>query len=152
MTTITSANLAPEVLLVDDNPGDSDLTSEILQQSRHRFHVNVVNDGQKALEFLHRKRNFSTAPRPQLIVLDLRMPRVDGMSVLREVKKDRALSKIPVVILTASKAAADVIHCYELGANCYLAKPGNLPDFVHLVKSMADLWLGFASLPPKECQ
>jgi two-component system, chemotaxis family, response regulator Rcp1 len=147
---ITSANTAPEVLLVDDNPGDTDLTSEILRQSKHRFHVNVVNDGQKALEFLRQKRNFTTAPRPQLILLDLRMPRVDGMNVLREVKKDPALSNIPVVIFTASQAAADVIHCYELGANCYLPKPGNLPDFVHVVKSMADFWFGFASLPQKE--
>jgi len=148
----TAANPVPEVLLVDDNPGDADLTSEILRQSKHHFHVNVVNDGQKALEFLRHKSNFTTAPRPQLILLDLRMPRVDGMNVLREVKKDRALSNIPVVVFTASQAAADVTHCYELGANCYLPKPGNLPDFVHLVKSMADLWLGFASLPPKEAQ
>jgi two-component system, chemotaxis family, response regulator Rcp1 len=149
---VTSANPVPEVLLVDDNPGDTDLTGEILRQSKHHFHVNVVNDGQKALEFLRRKRDFTTAPRPQLILLDLRMPLVDGMSVLREVKKDRVLSNIPVVIFTASQAAADITHCYELGANCYLPKPGNLPDFVHLVQSMADLWLGFASLPPKECQ
>lgn len=149
---ITAANVVPEVLLVDDNPGDTDLTSEVLHQSKHRFHVNVVNDGQKALEFLRHKRDFATAPRPQLIVLDLRMPRVDGMSVLREIKKDRALCNIPIVIFTASQAAADVTHCYELGANCYLPKPGNLPDFVHSVQSLADLWLGFASLPPKECQ
>jgi two-component system, chemotaxis family, response regulator Rcp1 len=149
---ITAANVVPEVLLVDDNPGDTDLTSEILHQSKHRFHVTIVNDGQKALEFLRQKRNFATAPRPQLIVLDLRMPRVDGMSVLREIKKDRALSKIPIVIFTASQAAADVTHCYELGANCYLPKPGNLPDFVHSVQSMADLWLNFATLPPKECE
>ncbi len=149
---VTSANSAPEVLLVDDNPGDTDLTSEILRQSKHHFHVNVVNDGQKALEFLRQKRNFPGAPRPQLIVLDLRMPRVDGISVLREVKKDRALANIPVVIFTASQAAADVTHCYELGANCYLAKPENLSDFVHSVQALADLWLGFASLPAKECQ
>lgn len=151
MTMIASASLVPEVLLVDDNPGDTDLTCEILHQSKHRFHVNVVSDGQKALEFLHHKRSFATAPRPQLIVLDLRMPRVDGMSVLREVKKDRALSNIPVVVFTASQAAADITHCYELGANCYLSKPGNLSDFVHLVQSMADLWLGFASVAAKEC-
>lgn len=149
---IASANQAPEILLVDDNAGDTDLTSEILRQSKHRFHVSVVDDGQKALEFLRQKRNFTMAPRPQLIVLDLRMPRVDGMSVLREVKKDRALANIPIVIFTASQAPADVSHCYELGANCYLSKPGNLPDFVHLVQSMAELWLGFASLPPKEYQ
>jgi two-component system response regulator len=145
-----SANPVPEVLLVEDNPGDSDLTSEILRQSKHHFHVNVVNDGKKALEFLRQKRNFCTAPRPQLIVLDLRMPRVDGMSVLRDVKKDRALASIPVVIFTNSQAAADVTHCYELGANCYLTKPGNLSDFVQSVQSMADLWLGFASLPQEE--
>lgn len=147
---ISSANPVREVLLVDDNPGDTDLTSEVLRQSKHRFHVNVVNDGQKALEFLRQKRNFAIAPRPQLIVLDLRMPRVDGMSVLRDVKRDRALSTIPVVIFTNSQSAADVTHCYELGANCYLPKPGNLSDFVHLVQSLADFWLGLASLPQKE--
>lgn len=148
----TSANHVPEVLLVDDNPGDTDLTSEILRQSKHHFHVNVVSDGQKALEFLRQKRHFAAAPRPQLIVLDLRMPRVDGMSVLRDVKRDRTLSSIPVVVFTNSQAAADVMHCYELGANCYLPKPGNLPEFVHLVQTMADFWLGLASLPQKESQ
>ena len=146
----TAPNPVPEVLLVDDNPGDTDLTSEILRHSKHHFHVDVVNDGQKALESLRRKCDFATAPRPQLILLDLSMPRVDGMSVLREVKSDRALSNIPVVIFTASQAAADVTHCYELGANCYVPKPGNLPDFVHSVEFVADFWLGFASLPQKE--
>jgi two-component system, chemotaxis family, response regulator Rcp1 len=146
---IPSANPPPEVLLVDDNPGDTDLTTEVLRQSKHHFHINVVNDGQKALEFLRQKRNFATAPRPQLILLDLRMPRVDGMSVLREVKQDRGLSNIPVVIFTASQAAADVAHCYELGANCYLPKPGNLSDFVHMVQSLADFWFGLASLPQR---
>lgn len=148
---IASANQTREILLIDDNPGDTDLTSEILRQSKYRFHVNVADDGQKALEFLRQKRNFTMAPRPQLIVLDLRMPRVDGMSVLREVKKDRTLANIPIVIFTASQAASDVTHCYELGANCYLSKPGNLSDFVHLVQAMANFWLGFASLPQKEC-
>ena len=115
----TSASPLSEVLLVDDNPGDTDLTTEILRQSKHRFRVNVLNDGQKALEFLRRKRNFASAPRPQLIVLDLRMPRVDGMTVLREIKSDRALSSIPVVIFSNSQTAVDIAHCYEL-ATCPL--------------------------------
>jgi chemotaxis family two-component system response regulator Rcp1 len=141
---------APEILLVDDNPADIDLMSEVLANSKRHFHVNVANDGAKAISFLRRQGEYATAPSPDLVVLDLNLPRKDGREVLSEVKADPTLAKIPVVIFTTSQANSDVTRSYELGANCYLRKPGNLPDFVAVVQSMADFWLGFASLPQKE--
>lgn len=141
---------APEVLLVDDNSADIDLTSEVLAQSKQRFHVNVVSDGTEAISFLRRQGKYAEAPAPDLVVLDLNLPRKNGREVLSDIKADPALAKIPVVIFTTSQANSDVTRSYELGANCYLRKPGNLPDFVAVVQSMADFWLGFASLPQRE--
>lgn len=140
----------PEILMVDDNPADIDLTSEILAQSKGHFHVNAVNDGSEAISFLRHRGKYAKAPVPDLVVLDLNLPRKDGRDVLAEVKSDPNLAKIPVVIFTTSQASTDVMRSYELGANCYLRKPGNLPDFVAVVQSMASFWLGFASLPQKE--
>ena len=139
-----------EILIVDDNPADIDLTTEVLAQSRHHFHVNAVSDGAEAISFLRRQGKYGRAPVPELVVLDLNLPHKDGRQVLREVKRDPALSKIPVVIFTTSPVGADVARSYELGANCYLKKPGNLYDFVAAVQSMAELWLGFSSLPQRE--
>jgi two-component system, chemotaxis family, response regulator Rcp1 len=141
---------APEVLLVDDNPADIDLTSEVLARSKLHFQVNAVNDGAQAISFLRREGEYAHAPVPDLVVLDLNLPRKDGRQVLSEIKSDPALARIPVVIFTTSQANSDISRCYELGANCYLRKPGNLPDFIAVVQSMADFWLGFASLPQKE--
>ncbi|MGB9074983.1 MAG: response regulator [Terriglobales bacterium] len=140
----------PEVLLVDDNPADIDLMSEVLAKSKRDLHVNVVSDGTEAIAFINRQGKYAEAPSPDLIVLDLNLPRKDGREVLAELKTDLALAKIPVVIFTTSQSNSDITRCYELGANCYLRKPGNLPDFVAVVQSMADFWLGFASLPQKE--
>lgn len=111
------------------------------------FHANTVNDGAEALAFLRRQGKYAGAPRPDLIVMDLNLPGLDGRDVLQELKCDRDLSKIPVVIFTTSEANSDITRCYELGANCYLKKPGNLWDFVAVVRSMIDFWLGHASLP-----
>lgn len=141
---------APEVLLVDDNPADIDLTSEVLAKSKRHFHVNVVSDGTEAISFLRRQGKYAEAPAPDLVVLDLNLPCKDGREVLSDLKTDPALAKIPVVIFTTSPANSDITRSYELGANCYLRKPCNLPDFVAVVQSMADFWLGFVSLPPKE--
>jgi chemotaxis family two-component system response regulator Rcp1 len=141
---------APEILLVDDNPADIDLMSEVLANSKRHLHVNVAHDGAKAISFLRRQGEYAKAPAPDLVVLDLNLPRKDGREVLSEVKADPTLAKIPVVIFTTSQANSDVTRSYELGANCYLRKPGNLPDFVAVVRSMADFWLGFVSLPHKE--
>jgi CheY-like chemotaxis protein len=140
----------PEILMVDDNPADIDLTSEVLAQSKPHFHVNAVNDGVEAISFLRREGKYATAPVPDLVVLDLNMPRMDGCEVLSNIKTDPALAKIPVVIFTTSQANNDISRSYKLGANCYLRKPGNLPEFVATVQSVAELWLIFDSQPQKE--
>jgi len=135
---------------VDDNPADIDLTREILSKCRLHFRVNTVSDGEQALSFLHRQGNYGEAPAPDLLVLDLNLPRKDGREVLKEIKSDPKLAKIPIIVFTSSQASSDVMRSYELGANCYLRKPGNLADFRAVVHSMAEFWLGFASLPHKE--
>jgi two-component system, chemotaxis family, response regulator Rcp1 len=142
----------PEVLLVDDNPADIDLTSEALARSKQQLHVNVVNDGTDAMSFLRREGKYQEAPVPDLIVLDLNLPRRTGQEVLAALKTDPALAETPVVIFTTSEAKSDIIGSYELGANCYFRKPGNLTEFVAVVQSMADFWLGFAKLPRREKQ
>ncbi|HZQ70791.1 MAG TPA: response regulator [Terriglobales bacterium] len=142
----------PEILMVDDNPADIDLTSEVLAQSEAHFHVNAVNDGAEALSYLRRQGKYAKAPLPDLVVLDLNLPREDGCEVLSNMKADPSLAKIPVVIFTTSQANSDITRSYKLGANCYLKKPGNLPEFVAVVQSMAQFWLGFASLPQREKQ
>ena len=140
----------PEILMVDDNPADIDLASEVLAQGKQLFHVNAVNDGAEAISFLRRRGKYAQAPVPDLVVLDLNLPHKDGCEVLSDIKADPALARIPVVIFTSSQANSDISRSYKLGANCYLQEPGNLPEFVAMVQSMADFWLGFASLPQKE--
>jgi chemotaxis family two-component system response regulator Rcp1 len=140
----------PEILLVDDNPADTDLTSEVLAQSKQHFHVSSVSDGAEAISFLRHQGKYTSAPCPDLVVLDLNLPIRDGRQVLSDIKADPALQKIPVVIFTTSHANSDVSRSYELGANCYLRKPGNLAEFVAVVQSMAQFWLGFARLPQRE--
>ena len=110
----------PEILLVDDNPADIDLTSEVLAQSQQHFHVNSVNDGAEAISFLRHQGKYATAPCPDLVVLDLNLPRKDGRQVLSDIKADPIFAKIPVVIFTTSQANSDISRSYELGANCYL--------------------------------
>jgi CheY-like chemotaxis protein len=139
----------PEILLVDDNPADIDLTSEALARGKRDLHVSSVNDGTEAIAFLRHEGKYREAPSPDLVVLDLNLPRRTGREVLSDVKGDPALSTIPVVIFSTSQAKADITGSYELGANCYLGKPGTLPDFMAAVQSMADFWLGYASLPQK---
>jgi two-component system, chemotaxis family, response regulator Rcp1 len=140
----------PEILMVDDNPADIDLTSEVLAQSKQHFHVHAVSDGVEAISFLRHEGKYAQAPAPDLVVLDLNLPRKDGCEVLSIIKADPALAKIPVVIFTTSQSSADITRSYKLGANCYLKKPGNLPEFIAAVQSMAEFWLGFASVPQKE--
>jgi CheY-like chemotaxis protein len=139
-----------EILLVDDNPGDVDLTSDALSRTRQSYHVNSVPDGAEAIFYLRRQGKYSDAPTPDLIVLDLNLPRRDGRSVLEELKNDPLLSRIPVVVFTTSQSSSDITRCYDLGANCYVHKPGNLLEFVALVQSMADFWLNSATLPMQE--
>jgi two-component system response regulator len=135
------------VLLVDDNPADIDLMREILGSSKHHYHVHAVRDGEEAISFLHRRGKYGDAPAPDLVILDLNLPRKDGRMVLKELKSDSLFCKIPIVVFTTSQASADIASSYELGANCYLRKPGNLNEYRAVVQSMADFWLGFATLP-----
>lgn len=122
----------------------------MLSNCKQHYHVNSVCDGVEALCFLRRQGSYAEAPVPDLLVLDLNLPRKDGRAVLKELKSDPKLSKIPVVVFTTSQAVSDVSQSYQLGANSYLRKPGNLAEFTAVVRSMAEFWLGFASLPQRE--
>ena len=140
-------NSAPRILLVDDNPADANLTCEVLATSEHPARVSTVHDGEQALMFLRRVGQFAEAVRPDLIILDLNLPRKDGRTVLAEVKADPELNELPVVVFTTSHSPLDIARCYELGANSYVCKPGNLGQFFSAVRSIENFWLGFASLP-----
>ncbi len=139
-----------EILLVDDNPADSDLTREVLAASSHPNHVTTLLDGEAAIALLRRTGPYGTARRPDLIILDLNLPRIDGRAVLAEIKTDPELNQIPVVIFSTSHSAQEVARCYELGANCYLRKPVSLSEFFSAVQSLDEFWIGFASLPKQE--
>src|SRR5215813_8506386 len=119
--TIQPLKSQPEVLLVDDNPADIDLMREILGSCKHHYHVSSVTDGEEAILFLHRRGKYSEAPCPDLVILDLNLPRKDGRTVLKELKSDSLFYKIPVVVFTTSQASSDITSCYALGANCYWA-------------------------------
>ena len=143
------ASLKPvEILLVEDNPGDVRLTREALKEAKVRNNLTVVDDGVKALALLRREGEFEGAPRPDLILLDLNLPRMSGREVLAEVKSDPELKTIPIVILTSSQAEKDIVSAYELSVNCYVTKPVDLEQFVTVVKSIEDFWFSIVRLPP----
>jgi chemotaxis family two-component system response regulator Rcp1 len=137
-----------EVLLVEDNPGDVRLTKEALKEAKVRNNLHVVEDGVAALRFLRREGEYNSAPRPDLILLDLNLPKKDGREVLEEIKADNALKTIPVVVLTTSHAEEDIVRSYNLHANCYVTKPVDLDQFIRIVKSIEDFWLTIVRLPP----
>ncbi len=137
------------ILLVEDNPGDADLAREALENSKVNNALYVVDDGEKAMSFLHREGEYAEAPLPDLILLDLNLPKKDGRQVLAEIKADDNLKRIPVVILTTSQAEEDVLKSYNLHANCYISKPIDLNQFLHVVRSIEDFWLSIVILPPK---
>lgn len=136
-----------EILLVEDNPGDVRLTIEALKEAKVINHLTVVKDGMEALAFLRRQGSYTAAPRPHLIVLDLNLPRKDGREVLADIKADDSLKRIPVVVLTTSQDEQDVLKSYNLHANCYITKPVDLDQFVRVVRSIEDFWLGIVVLP-----
>ncbi|NDQ55532.1 MAG: response regulator [Acidipila sp.] len=136
-----------EVLLVEDSPGDVRLTQEAFREANIAIHLHVAADGVEAMSFLRRQDEHANAPRPDLILLDLNLPRMDGREVLTHIKEDENLKTIPTVILTTSEAEADIVKSYELQANCYLSKPVQLDAFESLVKSINDFWLTKAKLP-----
>jgi chemotaxis family two-component system response regulator Rcp1 len=136
-----------DILLVEDNPGDVRLTEEALKEAKVRNRLFVVDDGVAAMDFLRRAGKFTDAPRPDLILLDLNLPRKDGREVLEEIKQDSSLMRIPVVVLTTSRAEEDILRTYNLHANCYVTKPVDLDQFITIVKSIEDFWLTIVRLP-----
>ena len=136
-----------EVLLVEDSPGDVRLTQEVFRDTNMDIHLNVASDGVEAMAFLRREGEHVNAPRPDLILLDLNPPKMDGRVVLANIKADANLKSIPTVILTTSESEVDIVRSYRLQANCYLSKPVQLEAFENLVKSINDFWLTKVKLP-----
>lgn len=147
---MTETVKAIEILLADDNEGDVRLALETLRESKIHNHVNVVHDGVQAMAYLRREAEFANALRPDLIMLDLNMPRKDGREVLAEIKSDDDLKRIPVVVLTISQAEQDILKSYNLHANCFITKPVDLQQFVRVVQSIEEFWFAIVKLPPKK--
>jgi two-component system response regulator len=139
-----------EILLVEDNPGDADLTREAFATGKIANVLHVVSDGMDAMAFLRRQGKYAGVPRPDLMLLDLNLPRKDGREVLAEIKADQDLKRIPVVILTTSKDEADVLKSYNLHANCFISKPIDFSEFIRAVRSIEDFWLTIVSLPDEK--
>jgi len=136
-----------EILLVEDNPGDVRLTMEVFKEAKIHNNLHVAVDGIEAMTFLHREGKYSKASRPDLILLDLNLPKKDGREVLAEIKNDPLLRSIPVVVLTTSKAEEDILKSYDLHVNCYITKPVDLDQFIEIVKGIEDFWLTIVKLP-----
>jgi len=139
-----------DILLVEDNPGDVRLTIETLKNAKVRNKLHVARDGIEAMSFLHQEGQFSNMPRPDLILLDLNLPKKDGREMLSDLKTDPDLRRIPVVILTTSQAEEDILRSYDLHANCYITKPIDLHQFAIVVRSIENFWLTIVTLPPYE--
>lgn len=138
-----------EILLVEDSAGDVRLTQESLKESKVRNNLTVVPDGIEAIAYLRGQNGYQDSPRPDLILLDLNLPKKDGRQVLSEIKADPELKRIPVVILTTSRAEEDILRTYNLHANCYITKPVNLDQFIKVVRAIEDFWLTIVKLPPE---
>ena len=136
-----------EILLIEDNPGDARLTREALKDGNIKNNLHIVYDGVEATDFLFKRNEYQNAPRPDLIILDLNLPKKNGQEVLAEIKADDNLKSIPVIILTISKADEDIIKSYQLHANCFLIKPIDLNEFFEVVRSIEDFWLTLVKLP-----
>ena len=141
-----------DILIVEDNPGDVRLTKEVLKESKIQNNISVVGDGVDALAFLRREGEYVNAPHPDLILLDLNLPRKSGREVLKEIKEDPNLKLIPVVILTTSQDEHDILKAYNLHANSYITKPVDLNQFIKVVKSIEDFWLTIVKLPKQQNQ
>jgi chemotaxis family two-component system response regulator Rcp1 len=138
-----------EILLVEDNPGDVRLTLEALKDAKIWNRLHVVEDGVAALDFLYQREPYAQAPRPDLILLDLNLPKKNGREVLADIKSDVKLKTIPVVILTTSQAEEDIFRAYSLHANCYISKPVDFAQFTNIVRTIEEFWLTIVTLPPK---
>ena len=138
---------SPEILLVEDNPGDVRLTREALKESKLHNNLSVVEDGAEALAFLRRQGRYANAPRPDILLLDLNLPRIDGRQVLEEIKNDDDLKRIPVVVLTTSSAEEDILRSYKLHANAYVTKPVDLDQFMNAVRQIDEFFVQVVRLP-----
>jgi two-component system, chemotaxis family, response regulator Rcp1 len=141
--------LSLELLVVDDNPADVALVTEALAGSKHYSRISTVGDGIEAMAFLNHREKYEKAIRPDLVILDLNLPKKDGLAVLAAMKAGPYLRRIPVVIFSTSELRKDIVRSYEMGANCYVRKPGNLNEFFAAVKSIEEFWFGHAALPPQ---
>jgi two-component system response regulator len=139
-----------DILVVEDNPGDARLIEEVLHTNKNKYHLHLVEDGVEAMNFLNKEGKFVNSPRPDLIFLDLNLPKKDGREVLVEIKSDLSLRLIPVVIMTTSQAEEDILKAYSLHANCFVTKPLELDQFNNAIKSIVDFWCVLAKLPRKE--
>ncbi|WP_375466493.1 response regulator [Nostoc sp.] len=149
MVKTITAIMPIEVLLVEDNPGDAELTRIALEDSKISIHLNVVEDGVEAMAFLRKQEKYVKAAHPDIVLLDLNLPRKDGREVLAEMKGDENLKRIPVVILTTSQAEEDILKAYNLSANCYITKPVDFDQFVKIVQSIENFWFAIVKLPPE---
>ncbi len=138
-----------EVLLVEDNPGDAQLTRIALEDSKISVNLNVVEDGVEAMAFLRKQGNYADAPHPDIVLLDLNLPRKDGREVLAEIKADQSFKRIPVVVLTTSQSEEDILKAYNLSANCFITKPVDFDQFVKIVQSIENFWFAIVKLPPE---
>lgn len=138
------------ILLVEDNPGDIRLTKEALKDAKVRNEITVVGDGEEALLFLHKQGKYAEVKHPDMILLDLNLPRKSGLEVLKELKEDEGLKRIPVVVITSSSAERDIVRSYNLHANCFVTKPVDLDQFLEVVRSIENFWLSIVWLPPPD--
>jgi two-component system, chemotaxis family, response regulator Rcp1 len=138
-----------QILLVEDSPSDVELTVEAMREAKVANQLHVVADGVDAMAFLRQEGQYATAPRPDLVLLDLNLPRKDGKEVLGEIRADPSLQPIPVAVLTTSKAESDILRSYQLGANCFITKPVHLAEFLEVIHAIQDFWLTIVRLPPK---
>ena len=145
---MTDGRSPVEILLVEDNPGDVRLIGEAWKECSVRTHLSVVRNGEEAMSFLRREGGFASAPRPDLVLIDLNLPRKDGRELLTEIRQDPDLRRLPVIVLTTSKAEVDVLRCYDLQANCYIIKPVGLDRLCEVLKSIQNFWFNVATLPP----
>ena len=139
-----------DILLVEDNPGDVRLTREVLKDGKINNVLNVVMDGEEALDYLHKRGNHGAAQKPDIILLDLNLPKIDGREVLEHIKNDPDLKRIPVIVLTTSDAQTDILKMYDNHANCFITKPVDFAQFINVVKSIENFWLSIVQLPPKD--
>jgi CheY-like chemotaxis protein len=140
-------NRPVEILLIEDNEADVRLTREGIKEAKINNNLSVVRDGEEAMDYLHKRNGFEDVPRPDLVLLDLNLPKKDGREVLEEIKSSEELRRLPVVVLTTSEAEKDIVKSYELHANCYVTKPLGLDQFVEVIKAIEDFWFSIVKLP-----